>query len=142
VPKIKDLARSAQKWAERTAAASGDYTAGVQNPKVDWGTATAAANETYKQGVTKAANENRFQRGVQKAGTQKWQHGAASKGASRFAQGVAIAQPDYTAGFEPYARVIENTTLPPRKPKGDPANIQRVAALAAALSAAKRGGVK
>jgi hypothetical protein len=139
MPKVKDSARSAAKWAEKSAAATGDYEAGVANPKADWKQATAAASENYKQGVTKAAAENRFQNGVNKAGTEKWQRGAQQKGARRFAEGVAVAQPDYEEGFAPYRDVIERTTLPPRKPKGDPSNIQRVSAMAAALSAAKRG---
>lgn len=139
MPKVKDVGRSAQKWAENAGSASGSYADGIQNPKNDWAQATAGSQENYKVAVTKAANEGRFARGVQKAGTGKWQQGAMQKGTTRYSSGVAIAQPDYAAGVEPYLRVIENVVLPPRKPKGDPSNIQRVAAIATALNHAKLG---
>ena len=139
MPRVKDIGRVASKWSQNAGAASNSYAEGVQNPKADWAQATAAAQENYKVAVTKAAGNGSFARGVQKAGTQKQQNNALSKGVTRFSQGVAVAQPDYAQGVEPYLRVIENTVLPPRKPKGDPANIQRVSAIATALSAAKRG---
>lgn len=139
MPKVKDVSRSAQKWAERAGAASSDYVSGVQAPRADWQSATASSQENYKQAVTKAANEGRFARGVNAAGTQKWQQNAIAKGAQRFSSGVAVAQPDYASGVEPFLRVIEAVSLPPRKPKGDPSNIQRVAAMATALHSAKTG---
>lgn len=144
MPRVRNAQQSAQKWAQNAGNASGSYADGVQNPRSDWQQATAASQENYKSAVTKAANEGRFARGVQKAGNQKWQQGAIGKGTQRFSQGVAVAQPDYAQGVEPYLTVIQNTALPPRKPKGDPANIQRVTAIAAALNAAKigRGGAK
>lgn len=139
MPAVKDISRVAAKWAQNAGSASGSYAEGVQNPKTDWATATAAAQENYKIAVTKAANEGRFARGVSRAGTAKQQGNALQKGVQRYSQGVAVAQPDYSAGVEPYLNVIRNVTLPPRKPKGDPANIQRVAAIATALNAAKVG---
>jgi hypothetical protein len=139
MPAVKDISRVSQKWSQNTQNATGNYTEGVQNPKTDWATATQAAQENYKQAVTKAANEGRFSRGVAKAGTAKQQNNALAKGASRFGQGVAVAQPDYADAMAPVLRTIQNTVLPPRKPKGDPSNIQRVSAIATALHAAKVG---
>ena len=71
--------------------------------------------------------------GKLKRGTDKWKKMASTKGPSRFAEGVMVAKPDYEKGFAPFAEEIAKTELPPRGPKGDPANIQRVAAIAAAL---------
>lgn len=78
-----------------------------------------------------------FSKGVTKAGTGKWQAQAVAKGVSRYPQGVAGAQSAYQAGFEPYANVIQSTTLPPKFAKGDPRNLQRVTAMSQALRSAK-----
>lgn len=142
MPKTKDLSRVVSKWAQNAGQASNSYAEGVQNPRADWAQATAAASESYKQGVTKAATDGRFARGVARAGTAKQQNNALNKGVPRYSQGVAVAQPEYQAAMEPVLRTIQNVALPPRKPKGDPANIGRVTAIAAALHAAKTGTTK
>jgi len=46
---------------------------------------------------------------------------------------------DYEKGFAPYRDEIEKTALPPRYPRRDPRNIQRVATIAAALGKKKTG---
>lgn len=121
------------KWSEVTAQRSTDYVAGVQNPRVPWAAATTAAAANQAAGVTAAIATKRFEKGVAKAGDAKWQRKAATIGAQRFPQGVQEGQSAYDEGFGPYAQTIQSTTLPPRFPKGDPRNIQRVVAIAAAL---------
>lgn len=137
--KVKDVARSSQKWAQNTGQAGSSYADGVQNPRADWATATQSAQDNYKQAVTKAANEGRFARGVAKAGTAKQQQNALTKGVARFSQGVAVAQPEYASAMEPVLNTIAAVNLPPKKPKGDPSNIQRVTAVATALHTAAKG---
>lgn len=137
---IKDLREISQKWARVTPQRAGDYAAGVKNPRRDWGQETAAASDRYAQGVTEAINNGSFERGVTKAGTEKWQRKASSVGAQRFGPGVQAAQGDYEQGFAPFAEVIRNTNLPPRFPKGDPRNIERVSAIAEALHSKKVQG--
>lgn len=68
-----------------------------------------------------------------KTGTSGWQTAAIAKGPSRFSEGVNLATDKYEKGFAPYRDVIDKLSLPPRGPKGDPTNIQRVAAVAKAL---------
>jgi hypothetical protein len=133
MPPIKPLDRISEKWLRMSSASQADYQAGIENPRVSWETATAASENSYKAGVTAAANAGRFGRGVKKAGNAKWQDGARTKGVARWAEGIRLAQSRYEAGFSPYARVIQNTTLPARGPKGDPANINRVSVLDKAL---------
>lgn len=135
--KVPDIGRVASKWAERAGNAQGAYIDGVQNPKEDWAQATSRAAETYKTAVTKAANEGRFQRGVVKAGTQKQMQASMQKGSQRFTEGVAIAQPEYTNAMGPVLQTIAAVQLPPRGPKGDPKNLDRVKAIDAALHQAK-----
>ncbi len=138
---IKSLDRISKKWAEVTPQRQAEYIDGVQNPKADWASETSKANDSYKKGIQASLANDSFKKGVEKAGTSKWQEKTLSKGPSRWAQGVADSRSDYEAGFAPFREVIANTQLPPRGPKGDPANINRVAVLAKALHARKVAGV-
>ncbi len=136
---IKSTDRIAEKWARVTPQRTQDYTDGINSPRRDYAQAAAAAEGTYKDAVTKAANSGQYGKGVRAAGTAKWQNRARAKGPQRFSEGVQIAQPDYQAGFQPYAEVIKSTTLPARFPKGDPRNLQRVTVIATALSRKRTG---
>lgn len=135
--KTIDAARVVAKWTANAGAASPAYAEGVNNPSEDWQRATLAASENWKMGVTKAAADGRFNKGVQRVSTEQQIQSSVQKGTARYSQGIALAGPDYAKGIEPVLAVINSTVLPARKPKGDPANIQRVAALAAAQHAAK-----
>lgn len=136
---VKSADRVSAKWARVTPQRAQDYTEGVQQPRTPWAAAAAAANDRYKAGVAEAANANRFQKGVAAAGDATWARKSLAKGPTRFAEGVAISTPDYQAGVQPYLDAIAAVQLPPRGPKGSPANIQRVAAIAAALRKRKTG---
>lgn len=133
MPVIKDAAAIAEKWARVTPQRTQDYTNGVTNPGTDWAQATAGAESNYKDGVQKAITRNSFSKGVRAAGTQKWQEAAIRKGPARFAEGVSQAEDTYSTGFAPFQQVISSTTLPPRFPKGDTRNIERVRVMAEAL---------
>jgi len=137
MPKVRQGADS--KWVRRTGSATEEFKQGVQSPRVDWASATVAAAPSQHAGVQAAIADNRFAKGVTAAGTARWQAKAAGKGADRFAGGVADAQGDYAKAVQPYTDVINNTVLPPRGPKGDPKNFQRVVAMATALRNKKLG---
>jgi hypothetical protein len=136
---IKSSSEIAEKWSRVTPQRTEDYEKGVKSPTKDWAASTKAAEESYKQGVTKAAQEGRFGKGVSQAGTEKWQSKAATKGVDRWGAGVQVAKSDYEAGFAPYAEAIKSVSLPPRYPKGDPRNIERVATIAKTLRTKKVG---
>jgi len=136
---VKDIAAVAAKWSTRAAAAGADYTAGVKAPRNDWATNTAAAQQAWKDGVTAAVGSNRFASGVAKAGTPKWQTAAVNKGASRYPDGVSKGQGNYSANFGPVLQVIAGLNLPPRSPRGSPANLQRVGVVNTALHTYKIG---
>ena len=131
MPKVRS--NFAEKWARVTPQRTQDYTQGVQDPRRSWEQATEAAKQNWQDGVQKAAQNDQFSKGVRKAGEGKWQRKSIEVGATRFAQGVQAAQSDYEQGFAPFAQVIENTNLPPRFPKGDPRNLERVKAINTAL---------
>lgn len=138
--RIRSAAEIAEKYARVTPGRSADYAAGIENPKADWKTATQAAEDSWAQGVQQAAANKQFGKGVAKVGTEKWQRKARDLGVGRWGPGVSAAKDDYESGFAPYADVIRTTTLPPRGPKGDPRNIERVSKLAMALHAKKVSG--
>jgi len=134
---IKSASAIAAKWARVTPQRAPDYEEGVKSPRRPWAESAKRAEEAYKAGVTAAAQAGRYGKGVDAAGNEKWQKKALEKGVARYGPGVQVAADDYERGFAPYRDVIERTTLPPKYPKGDPRNIQRVAAIAKALRDAK-----
>ena len=134
---IKSMASIKEKWARVTPQRTQDYQLGVQNPKRDWAEETAAAKGNWKAGVDTAANKNMFEKGVLKAGSSKWKKGALEKGPGRFAEGVMIAAPDYEKGFAPYREAIDRADIGPKFPRRDPRNLNRVKAIVDALIAEK-----
>lgn len=132
---IKPIDASSDKWSRRSAVAGVDYQAGVASPRRPWADAAVAAAANYRTGVTQAANAGRFEAGVRSAGEDKWKNRAIKVGPGRFAEGVAVAKPDWEAGFRPYQETISALNLPARGPKGSPANLQRVQAVSTAMRA-------
>lgn len=137
MPAIKDTARIASKWSLVAGRSSDAYLEGVENPRVDWKQATLAANGNWEASTQRAITQKSFRSGVDRSSTNLWQEGAINKGVSRYSAGVLLGQANYERGFAPFAAVIRATNLPERKPKGDPANIQRVSIMAKALHDAK-----
>lgn len=131
--RIKDLSKIQEKWTRVTPGRSQDYEEGIRDPKADWTTQTAAAEDRYKDGVQKAAARGAFGKGVKKAGTAAWQQRSLAVGPGRFSEGVAASGDKYTEGFAPYHQTIQSTTLPPRFPAGDPRNYDRSKTLGQAL---------
>ena len=139
MPAVKSLAAIREKYARVTPGRSGDYQAGVANPRADWAVVTKAADGAYKAGVQAAIARNAFTKGVDAAGTAKWQARSVSVGAERWGPGVLAAVDTYERGVSKYRDAIEKATLPPRYPVGDPRNFDRVKAIGEALRRAKVG---
>lgn len=136
---IKKLSDITEKWTRVTPGRTTDYKLGIQNPKRDWETETIAGKENWKAGIDAAAAKDLFAKGVKEAGTTKWRDKALKVGPGRFSEGVYIAGPDYEKGFAPYHAAIERTVLPPKFPRRDPRNLERVKAIVDALIAEKVG---
>lgn len=134
---IRSIDVIASKWAKVTPGRTEDYRFGVENPRKDWAASTAAAEGAYEGGVQAAIAKKRFGKGVKQAGTAKWAKGAIEKGTARWGPGVTIAEPNYASGFAPYRDAIAHAVLPPRYPRRDPRNLERVKAVVNALSKAK-----
>lgn len=137
--KVKDMSKIREKWKRKASAAGPDYRDGVENPRKDWAGNAADAEEAYEAGVQEAISRKEFGKGVKAAGTAKWQERALAKGAQRFGPGVNAGVDDYDKGFSPYRDELEKVTLPPRGPRGDPNNLERVRQIAAALHKKRTG---
>jgi len=136
---VKAIARIREKWTRVTPLRTEDYKLGVTSPRRDQAASAIAAKETHKAAMAQAAASDAYAKGVAKAGTQKWQSRSLQKGPGRFAEGVMIGGDDYEKGFAPFRDEIEKTVLPPRFPRRDPRNVQRVSVIAAALGKKKTG---
>ncbi len=137
MPKVKAAASIAEKYGRVTPMRAGDYEAGVKSPTESWEDKTKAAESNFEAGVQSAIGNKSFGKGVANAGNAKWQKKTIEVGVGRWGPGVRAGQEDFQKGFEPFRAVIEGTTLPPRYPKGDPRNIDRVNSMAKALHDAK-----
>jgi len=135
MPKVR--AGSSQRWVDHASRATDDYVQGIQNPRADWAIATSNAEGNYEQGIQDAISKKRFGKGVKRAGSQAQISGAIGKGKDRYAGGVSAAEAKYASRVQPFLDTIANLSLPPRGPKGDPRNLDRVAAIAKALRAKK-----
>lgn len=136
---IKSMAKIKEKWTRVTPQRSEDYKLGIQSPKRDWAGSATAAKESHKTAMATAGANDSYAKGIAKAGTDKWKSKSLAKGPGRFAEGVMVGGDDYEKGFAPYADEIAKTTLPPRFPRRDPRNLQRVSAIDTALAKKKTG---
>lgn len=136
---IKSMSAIREKWTRVTPGRTRDYELGVKNPKRDWATEAAAAEDNYKSGVDAAHAKGLFKKGVEKAGSSKWQDRALKKGPGRFSEGVYIAGPDYEKGYNPYREKLQATDLGAKFPRRDPRNLDRVRKTVEALVEQKVG---
>ena len=137
MPKIRSLAKIAEKYGRVTPGKAAELEAGLKDPKKIWVEEAKAAESAYEGGVTDAIARKAFGKGVDKAGQAGYVEPAIKLGVKRYRDGVTFGVPKYSKNFAPFRDVIEGTTLPPRGPVGDPGNLERVRTIAAALHDAK-----
>lgn len=135
--KVKDAASSAQKFVQRAQAAGADYGKGVAGAGQAWQERASAAKDTFAAGVQAAIGRDAYTKGIAKAGAARYTERAAGVGAQRYPQGVGAAGPQWQKNTAPYLDNMANLTLPVKRPRGDPGNLQRVAAIAESNRALK-----
>jgi hypothetical protein len=108
---IPDAGSVATKWAQRTAAASQEYTQGVQNTDKDPTALAIAGGQRYIQRVTDAFNSGKWANGLRRSGKAGWQAATLAK-AANFSTGVAAAESKVAASFAPL--LAYETTLQAR----------------------------
>ena len=136
---IKSLDKIGKKWTDVTPQRAAEYQEGIKSPKKSWSQGAENAADVYEEGVQTAITNKSFAKGVAAAGDEKWKDGALKKGVKRWPQGVKLGGDNYKKGFAPFHSRIQATTLPPRGPKGDPRNYDRVRAIGEALHEEKVG---
>ncbi|KKN37955.1 hypothetical protein LCGC14_0758420 [marine sediment metagenome] len=133
--KVKDISKSTDKWAENAGRSAEAYATEAEAAATAWASKTAAAAGNYNQAITAPGIKERFRRGVIRAGAEKFARKIRDVGRDRFSPGITAAVTDYKAGAEPYFSTLAALTLSARKPKGDPANYNRVMEVGKALNA-------
>ena len=140
--KLKPLDKIVEKWTTRATGAAADYAAGLTMPKQPWSAAAVAAKDAWRTGVTDAAGRDAYAKGVTKVGDAKWLRKASEIGVRRYPDGVSAAKDDYKTGFAPVYETETKLDLPPRGPRGDPKNIERVRIVMTALRQLKTSAGK
>ena len=142
MPAIKDLTSSAQKWSRNAGAAATEFASAAQGAADKWGRNTQGAGANFRQAITAGNMQAKFERGVAKAAQSgKFATKLAKVGASRYSEGVGASQQDWSSGFEPYQGVLSTITYPPRAPRGDARNIERVKVVDTTLNAKRIAGL-
>ena len=137
---VKDTGAVAAKFKMRASGASQDYASGVAAAGSAWEQGARAGESNYEQGVQDAIGRKAFGKGVSAAGASKYTDNATKLGVQRYPTGIANAEGAYAKGVGPFLDVVKSLTLPPRGPKGSPANQQRAQVVAAAMRAKKVSG--
>jgi len=132
---VKPIAGSTIKWKDNAGRAAAEFAINAAAGADAWVRNTAAATDNFGLAITASGIKERFRRGVTKAGAAKFARKINDVGKDRFGPGVAAAAADYTEGVAPYFQTLAALTLSPRKPRGDPANYNRVAEIGKALNA-------
>lgn len=137
MPQVRSMAKIKEKYGRVTPGKGAELEAGLKDPKKNWHDATLAAAEAWRGGVEGAISRDAFAKGVGNADQSTYLDPALKLGVRRYRDGVTFGTDKYGKNFAPYREVIEGTSLPPRGPVGDPANIERVRIMSAALHDAK-----
>jgi len=142
MPAIKDITSSAQKWSRNASAAATEFAANAQAAADKWGVATRASGGNFRQAISAGNIQAKFERGVAKAiQLGRFAKKLAAVGSGRYSEGVGTAQSDWAQGFEPYHSALQTVTLPPRAPRGDARNYERVKAIGQTLNAKRISGL-
>lgn len=122
---VRPIDQAQKKFADRAAAARGDYQTGVQNAGPKWLAGTTAAEGAWADGTRAAIDQGRFGAGVRKSGPQKYQDRASKLGPDRFATGVREGADAWGQGFRPYAEDLRAFDAGPKGMRGSTQNAER-----------------
>ncbi|MEM1518178.1 MAG: hypothetical protein QW789_03540 [Nitrososphaerota archaeon] len=130
---VKSREETSAKWVEETPRRSTYYQRYTAAAAGQWEANTLAAATTYKNAISAPDIDRRFVGGVKRAGAAKFARKVTEVGVARFAPGVSAAKTDYESAIAPYLDELAKIDVPPRKPRGDPGNLDRVKAIFEAL---------
>jgi len=134
VVKVRSLHVAKTKWKNNVRNAGPHYDLGIRNPRENLVTAVEARKEAMYASLRDAIDKDLIFGGLKRAGHEKWQSRAIDKGTKRWGEETPKRADDWESGFKPYADALNALSLPPKRKKGDPANIsERVGAVVQAL---------
>lgn len=107
---IQNAQAVAEKWQQRTSAASPDYARGVANTDKDPTALAIAAGPRLLQNFTRAFNDGTWANGLRRVGKAGWQAAVAAKGEQNFQTGVNAARDKVAEAFGPLL-AFEQTLL-------------------------------
>ncbi|MEM2174385.1 MAG: hypothetical protein ABIM21_00485 [candidate division WOR-3 bacterium] len=136
-PKVKTVDETVGKWVEVTPARATYYEKYASIAGEEWAARTKAAAPNYKAAVTAPDIDKRFIGGITKAGPEKYNRKIKDVGVARYGPGITAAKQDFQNEISWVLATIAATDLPERKPRGDPANYERVKAIGTALNKAR-----
>lgn len=122
------------KWSEETPKRATYYSKEAPAAAERQNANAIAAAPMYKAAVTAPDIDRRFAGGLKKAGPTKFRRKVEAVGVARFGPGVSAAKDDYSTGVDPYLKELATIEVPERKPRGDPANYDRVVKIGTALN--------
>jgi len=131
--KVKPKEDVVTKWIEeapKRATYYGKYTPAAAE---DWEKNAVAAAGIYKSAVQAANIDKLFAGGIKRVGASKFRRKVESVGVSRYGPGITAAREDYEAGIDWVLSELAAIDIPERKPRGDPANYDRVRKIGEAL---------
>lgn len=135
----KTAQQSAEKYASRAGAASGDYVSGSEQTTKDQSANAIAAKGVYQQALTASFGRDAYAKGLSKSGKAGWVNGVRSKGSERYASGVSTASGKYATESGKFDSARQAASALPRGVKGSETNLARVKAVVAAQRAQKVG---
>lgn len=138
---MKSANEAVTKWQTRAGSASGDYAEGARSTDKDQAQRAIAAKGVYQQALTESFSRDAYAKGLSRSGKGGWLAGVEQKGQQNFSTGVSadIARNKYVQNSSKYDSARKAADGLPRAARGNPANLNRVAAVAAALRAVKVG---
>jgi len=131
--KVKPLSEAVKYWEDGARARADRYAAEAKAAAELWQTNAEAAAKLFRDAVTAPNIEQMYKGGIARVGAAKFRRKVEAVGGVRFGPGVEAARTDYESGVAPFLETIAATTIPDRRPRGDPANIDRVRKIADAL---------
>jgi hypothetical protein len=122
---IRPVSKLKEKFKKRVEAAGPDYEFGVKNPLRTWLEEFTAVAETIKEALKQMAEEERFKHGAERVGQKKWLDNTGRKGPARWREETPKRSDEWEKEWTPFKDEIEKVVLEMKKPRGDPANIDK-----------------
>jgi len=123
VIRIRPREKLKERFVKKVREAIPDYEFGIKNPKKNWLEEFLAAAEMIADAIRKMAEEKRFAKGAERVGQAKWAGNTARKGPDRWKTETPQSGDSWRSGYEPFASALEGLVIGPKRPKGDPYNI-------------------